>query len=92
MAQTMLFWAEYAEELSVLLCALVLVLLIVTLHRIKQITKLIQEIAGNTKESGKIANQTERTDKCDVMSATEKEVEDFAAQELLAEVLDEVFP
>lgn len=52
MGQIMSFLAAYAEELSALLSAVVLLLLLVALHRMNRITKMIRKIGENTEEAG----------------------------------------
>lgn len=74
MTQIVFFLTEHAEELFVLLCSAYMVFLLATLHRMKQISKLIQEIAGNTNEIKRrlledqtlpqTAWQTERAEGC----------------------------
>lgn len=100
MTRMIFFLAEYAEELSVLLCGLMLVLLLVTLHRMKRITKLIQEIAGNTNDVRETKVQCELEEKKPPVPVEEcnkgqKTVEDMLTQnenaDLLSEVLEEVF-
>lgn len=49
MTQTVSFINEYAQEIALLWCGALTVLVIFTLHRIRRISKLIQGIAGNTK-------------------------------------------
>ena len=101
MTQMMLFLAEYAEECSVLLCSLTLILLLVTLHRMKRITKLIQEITGNTNDVGQVNVRRERKEENHSVSAKCSNGEQEAAgemltteenAELLSEVLEEIFP
>ena len=99
MTQIIFFLTEYAEELLVLLCSLVLVLLLVTLHRMKRITKLIQEIAGNTNEIGQVkcGMQKENHSVPAKKDDGEQETADNMLKkeenaELLSEVLEEVFP
>ncbi len=101
MTQTMLFLTKYAGELSVLLCSLVVVLLFVILHRMKRITKLIQEITGNTNDGkpvmvgqeGKKENHPVVINKSrDGLEAANKELVTAENAELLSEVLEEIFP
>lgn len=103
MTQIAFFLAEHTEELLVLWCCLIMILLFVTLHRMKQITNLIQEIAGNTKDI-KDARQGnglwEGKEKEDIMLVKEAESKQETIAELpikeedeklLSEVLGEVF-
>lgn len=101
MTQILFFLAEYAEECLVLLCSLILILLLVTLHRMKRITKLIQEIAGNTNDAGEGNVRRERKEENNSVSVKKGGREQDAAggiltaeenAELLSEVLEEIFP
>lgn len=100
MTQIMLFLAEYAEELAVFMCSLVIVLLLVTLHRMKRITKLIQEIAGNTNDVRQTREKCEEKEEMHSLPAENGGKQETSGvsptrednAELLSEVLEEVFP
>lgn len=99
MTQMVFFLTEYAEEFSVLLCSVGIVLLLVTLHRMKRITKLIQEIAGNTRDVRQAGcERKEENPPASAQSAVDeqKTPENMPTTEenakLLSEVLEEVFP
>lgn len=108
MMQVIVFLAEYTEELLVVLCSLIIVLLIVTLHRMKRITKMMQGIVGNTKEKAMntenkrhtIHSETNRTSEREDGTALLSEHKNTDTpqeikaeqQELISAVLEEVFP
>lgn len=95
----MSFLTEHTGEFSVLFLSLIIVLLFVTLHRIKRITRMIQEITGNTKdkdarasdeleEAGHFLSLQEENETQETQEKTLRNTEDAA---LLSEVLEEVF-
>ncbi len=61
MTQTVSFFIEYAQEMALLWCGVLTVLVIFTLHRIRRISKLIQGITGNTKAVKKTQKSQERS-------------------------------
>ncbi len=99
MTQILFFLTEYAEELSLFFCGSAIILLLVTLHRMKRITKLIQELAGNINDTGPVRLEMKEKNKpvLEKNSIGESETEDDMLikrenEELLSEVLKEVFP
>lgn len=105
MMQIVSFLTQYAEELSLLMDSLTIVLLFVALHRIKSARKWMQEIAGNAKGSAceqAIYEKLEEGQKEEMRQAQTEDINEEQIQEklhcavpqeeLLAAVLGEVFP
>lgn len=103
MAQIEFVLTEYSEELLIFLCGLIIVLLAVTLHRIGCLTKLIQENSVDTKGGQvfekKSGSQSAMLTEAEMEALLGEEVQmgkgsgriSMQPEELLAEVLDEVF-
>lgn len=95
MEQIDIFLTEYSSWVFVGLFGLTIILLIVTLHRIRRIEKEIRQIADSTKC---IAAQTARAvEEREVKQASVKEGACHSAgqehpEELIDAVLEEVFP
>lgn len=75
----MFFLTEYADELLLALCAIITILLLVTLHRIKRITKLIQEITGNLRKEEPDLNAYKSADILTEEEPTKLSEEEYAA-------------
>lgn len=95
MEQIVFFLTEYANGISLTVYGVTLILLLVTLHRIKQIKKQIQKLAA-TGERAKAPALPECTG---MESASGREPEPVALiaeqqkpEELIDAVLGEVFP
>lgn len=93
--QSIYFFMEYAEELSLLMDSVIIVLLLVLLHRIKSVSKWMQREAENTRESVRVQEISEKeevTPKKMEGGAAVADAENVQAQtELITAVLDEVF-
>lgn len=96
MMQVMEFLTLYAEELFLLMVSLAVILLLVTLHRMRRIAKLLRTIAGDTKQivqEQRVYTEVIQAQKEVMGKARTKAVPKERTQEkLISEVLDEVFP
>lgn len=96
MMQVMEFLTLYAEELFLMVVSMIVILLLVTLHRIRRIAKSLQDIVSYTREIAheqKTQQTVMQTYKEEVGQAKTEAVPKVKTQEkLLSEVLDEVFP
>lgn len=89
MAQISIFLTEYANGISVLFYGFTLILLLVTLHRIRRIEKQIQEITGNI---NRIADQTEQRQEIqkEIAVPDQEQPKHAAGEENPAELIDAV--
>lgn len=103
MEQIVFFLTEYAEEVLIFFCAFIMILLVVILHRIGNISKMIQDNLLNIR-TGQATIEKSQVDK---PMLTPAEVEALLSEDehirepfekvsmqpekLLTEVLDEVF-
>lgn len=95
MEQISLFLTEYAGEIAAAFGVFAVILLLVTLHRIRRIEKYIQGIAGNaakdtcTKEYEIQSPEAGIMQEMDIPGPENSEIQ--PAEELIDAVLDEVF-
>lgn len=89
MAQISIFLTEYANGISVLFYGFTLILLLVTLHRIRRIGKQIQEITGNI---SRITVQPEHAPKVqgEVTAPKPEQTKNAAGEESPAALIDAV--
>lgn len=95
MEQIVIFLTEYANGISLIVYVFTLILLLVTLHRIKQIKKQIQEIAGNRERMTvqALPEQTGMGRAPEPVQEPERLIaEPEKPEELIDAVLGEVFP
>lgn len=95
MEQINFFLADHAGEITAAFGVLAVILLFVTLHRIKRIEKYIQEMKGNvTKSTGTRENELRGANE-DMAGVSDLQKPDSVqvqpAEELIDAVLDEVF-
>lgn len=96
MEQIIVFLTEYSSWISMGLACLMVILLSVTLHRIRQMQKEMREISENTRRVLSVqAEQTQEENK-NIQKLEKREEGQFAMQErpeeLIDAVLGEVFP
>lgn len=95
MMQSVYFFMQYADELSLLMDGVIIVLLFVLLHRIKSVRKWMKSEAEHIREAVQVQEIREKEEEAPeevVGQAGEADMENVQAQtELLTEVLDEVF-
>lgn len=94
MAQISFFLTEYANGISVVFYGFTLILLLVTLHRIRRIGKQIQEITGNIDRITVLQKQETRVmeeTKGQALGQAKAAAREERPEELIDAVLGEVF-
>lgn len=95
MVQSVYFFMQYAEEVSLLMDGVIIVLLFVLLHRIKSVRKWMKREGERIREAVQVQEIREKEEEVPeevVGQVGAADMENVQAQtELLTEVLDEVF-
>lgn len=95
MAQVVIFLTEHASEITVAWYGIATVLLLVTLHRIRQIKKLIQDITKKDTYPGmsSVDKESSSSPVCEAVSEMPDKKTDIeqSPQELIDAVLGEIF-